>query len=502
MDIYGSSLPDSINPNNFPAKLWRLVNNPANDAIRWDSRGEAIIIDQHRFERQILSPGLITSTSPDTFKTTNFSSFVRQLNLYGFRRADATSKDSQKPAGDSGVCRYFHNPNFKRNRPELVATLIRLTVNNKAKIQAGHKVNCRPPSRYQRFIGGDDGSDMSVKTGNSSLSSPMHLESTQPDCSNKAKAMKAHNGTPFPPQYLMKDRGAALTPPLFAADKGIPLSLNHLCAGVASSSNAVHVQLVHANHGSPNFAPFNPPNSPCHPGCHSPVFHHYHPNLVGSHLTGSELQTCLFSPHSFYQARYPVNMFGDRNQDAQNTEHQEVKKCDINLDTVFQIADDVMLTSPNSCLVRVMTPEKPGPVLEPTSRTCNTKPCDGPASPMQANPLCAGPIIMAVAGNVRLDTYKQQEESVLSVPEQMPEDAIFEVTSNDAKDSEVTGVEVSNISVSMPSESPAATCDPAFEAHAAAPLPFCVDVSAERGARRTRRPLTPFVHSRLFACKM
>lgn len=121
-------------------------------------------------------------------------------------------------------------------------------------------------------------------------------------------------------------------------------------------------------------------------------------------------------------------MFGDRNQDAQNTEHQEVKKCDINLDTVFQIADDVMLTSPNSCLVRVMTPEKPGPVLEPTSRTCNTKPCDGPASPMQANPLCAGPIIMAVAGNVRLDTYKQQEESVLSVPEQMPEDAIFEVS--------------------------------------------------------------------------
>uniref|UniRef100_A0A3P8T1C7 HSF-type DNA-binding domain-containing protein n=1 Tax=Amphiprion percula TaxID=161767 RepID=A0A3P8T1C7_AMPPE len=83
MDAGENPLPDSINPNNFPAKLWRLVNSPANEAICWDSLGEVIVIDQQRFERQVLSPGSMSPNSPDAFKTTNFSSFVRQLNLYG-----------------------------------------------------------------------------------------------------------------------------------------------------------------------------------------------------------------------------------------------------------------------------------------------------------------------------------------------------------------------------------------------------------------------------------
>ncbi|XP_076605255.1 MAX dimerization protein MGA a isoform X2 [Chaetodon auriga] len=163
MDVGGSSLPDSINPNNFPAKLWRLVNNPANKAICWDSRGEAIIIDQHLFEGQILSPSAVPSDSADVFKMTNFSSFVRQLNLYGFRKADPAVQDIYHPTRDSGMYHRFCNPNFNRNHPELVASLRRLTVDNKAKLQAGLSVNCRPPSRYQQFSGGSDGRDKTVK---------------------------------------------------------------------------------------------------------------------------------------------------------------------------------------------------------------------------------------------------------------------------------------------------------------------------------------------------
>lgn len=162
MDTGESPLPDCINPNNFPAKLWRLVNNPSNKAICWDSMGEFIIIDQRLFERQVLSPGP-TSDSADAFKTTNFSSFVRQLNLYGFRKADPPVRDNRH--GDSVAYHHFHNPNFKRSHPELVASLRRLTVDNKAKLQAGLNVSCRPPSRYQRFSGGDDGRDKSLKRG-------------------------------------------------------------------------------------------------------------------------------------------------------------------------------------------------------------------------------------------------------------------------------------------------------------------------------------------------
>ncbi|XP_044079344.1 heat shock factor protein 5 isoform X1 [Siniperca chuatsi] len=447
MDIGESSLPASINHNNFPAKLWRLVNNPANKAICWDSFGEVIIIDQHLFERQILSPSTTTLDNADAFKTTNFSSFVRQLNLYGFRKADPAVKDN--PTGDSGAYHHFHNPNFKRNHPELVASLRRLTVDNKAKLQAGLNVNCRPPSRYQRFSGDDDGRDKNVKRGRSSLRSPTHQESTHPYYPNKGQAMTAHNGTPVPPRYLIRGHGAALSPTVFGTEKGIPVSLSHHYAGVASSSSAVHIQqglLARANHGNPNVPSFNPPNAQYQPGYYSPVCQCYHPNLVASHMTGSGLQTGLFSPHSYYQASYPVNMVcrGDHNQDLESKENQEVKKCDINLDTIFQIADEVMQTPANSYLVRVATPEKPSPVLVPSSNTCNTMFCDNPASTTKANPLCVGPIIMAVSGNPNLVTYEQQEESVVFVPEQMPEDAIFEVTSDDAKDTEVIGVEVSD----------------------------------------------------------
>lgn len=124
-----------------------------------------------------------------------------------------------------------------------------------------------------------------------------------------------------------------------------------------------------------------------------------------------------------------MNVFchGDHNQHPQEKEDQEVKKYDINLDTVFQIADEVMQTSPSSCLVRIVTPEKPGHVLVPSSNTCNTMLSDSP-EPMQANPVCHGTILKAETDKADLATYKQQEESVLSVPEQMPEDAICEVS--------------------------------------------------------------------------
>lgn len=119
---------------------------------------------------------------------------------------------------------------------------------------------------------------------------------------------------------------------------------------------------------------------------------------------------------------------GEPNQDLQNKDTQEVIQCDVNLDTIFQIADEVMQTPPSNCLVKAVTPEKPSPALELSSNTCNATLCDSPTSTMKANPLCGTPIIVTVAGNVDLVTCRQQEESVISVPEQMPEDAISEVS--------------------------------------------------------------------------
>lgn len=151
MDVTKTSL-HHINPHNFPAKLWRLVNNPTITSIFWDNQGEALIVDSYAFEKDILSPGGIKLPDIDLFRTTNYTSFVRQLNLYGFRKLQPAEKEN--PTFD-----HFANPNFKKNCPELVSTLRRLTAQNKAKMLAGVNLNNLPvrhERRYKRATTGED----------------------------------------------------------------------------------------------------------------------------------------------------------------------------------------------------------------------------------------------------------------------------------------------------------------------------------------------------------
>ncbi|XP_014817475.1 PREDICTED: heat shock factor protein 5, partial [Calidris pugnax] len=163
-------LPAAVNPGNFPAKLWQLVNSPRFRSIRWDARGEGLLIDQPVFEQELLGarPGHATgpaSDGADFFKTKNFTSFIRQLNLYGFRKvvagpADGVAGPGPEPGlglgdGDSstGPLHHFHSPHFQRDHPELLVKLKRLTRANKAKLAAGLDVTSRPPNRFQRMFG-------------------------------------------------------------------------------------------------------------------------------------------------------------------------------------------------------------------------------------------------------------------------------------------------------------------------------------------------------------
>ncbi|KAK2828798.1 hypothetical protein Q5P01_019832 [Channa striata] len=344
MDFCENSLPSNINSHSFPAKLWRLVNNPAIEAIYWDKLGEVIIVDRRLFEKLILSPSSIISDPADTFKTTRFSSFIRQLNLYGFKKADQYSRSSHHWSGDNGACHRFYNPNFKRNQPELIANLWRLTAGNKAKLQAGLNVTCQPPFRYEEKCGGDRNRHKPVKGGGSSLLSTKHQAAINPYTLNKPQGMTAYTETPVPPLDLMRSQGAYL-PCAFALKQHYP--------SVTSSSSA---------------------------------------------------QAELLSPQTSYQSGYNANMscHGKHSQASQIMEKQEEENWHISLDTIFQIADEVMHTPTNNCLVNVVTTEKSAAILEPSPTTCEATLSDSPASNMN-------------------------EEFVVSITEQMLEDVLSDL---------------------------------------------------------------------------
>ncbi|XP_026999708.1 uncharacterized protein LOC113641285 isoform X1 [Tachysurus fulvidraco] len=120
----------------FPSKLWHLVNDPKICSICWNDSGEGILICQEAFKAEVLSTA--NKQMKKYFKTTDFISFVRQLNLYGFRKVHPDYEISLKQVS---TIHHFYNPNFKRANPELLVNLKRLTPYNKAKLAAGLEVS-------------------------------------------------------------------------------------------------------------------------------------------------------------------------------------------------------------------------------------------------------------------------------------------------------------------------------------------------------------------------
>ncbi|NXS90176.1 HSF5 protein, partial [Erpornis zantholeuca] len=132
-------------------------NSPCVHSVSWDARGEGLFIDQGLFEQELLGDGLVAAGEEEFFKTKNFGSIVRQLNLYGFHKltvspasSAAGSRPRSAPAGGGssnldGPLHHFWNPHFRFDRPDLLVKIKRLTKANKEKLDAGLEVTSRLP---------------------------------------------------------------------------------------------------------------------------------------------------------------------------------------------------------------------------------------------------------------------------------------------------------------------------------------------------------------------
>ncbi|MCO5549698.1 hypothetical protein L7F22_003171 [Adiantum nelumboides] len=116
----GSLIPTHVSKNNpFLNKLRSMVDDPkTDDLIRWSDDGETFLVPNNvRFGDEVL---------PRFFKHNRFSSFVRQLNMYGFHKVPHLQQGALKtdPGQDTELWE-FRNDNFKRDRPELLLQMQR-----------------------------------------------------------------------------------------------------------------------------------------------------------------------------------------------------------------------------------------------------------------------------------------------------------------------------------------------------------------------------------------
>ncbi|XP_003427193.1 heat shock transcription factor, X-linked member 4-like [Nasonia vitripennis] len=113
----------------FPQKLWRIVNECRSGAIGWGPDGLSVLVDYDSFQREYLN-----GSDSGIFKTSNMASFIRQLNLYGFRKLTSHNRDM---FGAKTVCvrgggleqkvHEFLHENFRQGRLDLLSRVCRKT---------------------------------------------------------------------------------------------------------------------------------------------------------------------------------------------------------------------------------------------------------------------------------------------------------------------------------------------------------------------------------------
>lgn len=148
--------------NPFLNKLRSMVDDPAtNNLIRWSSDGDSFLVPNHvRFGDEVL---------PRFFKHNRFSSFVRQLNMYGFHKVPHLQQGAlRSDASQESELWEFKNEYFQRDKPELLAYMQR---KKGAKADEEAALSTKGKGRE------DEGNELALTKGNSSEAGAIQLAS-------------------------------------------------------------------------------------------------------------------------------------------------------------------------------------------------------------------------------------------------------------------------------------------------------------------------------------
>uniref|UniRef100_A0A669PBR5 Heat shock transcription factor 5 n=1 Tax=Phasianus colchicus TaxID=9054 RepID=A0A669PBR5_PHACC len=274
--------------------------------------------------------------------------------------------------GSGGHLHHFHSPHFRRDRPDLLVHLKRMTSANKAKLAAGLEVGSRPPNRFQRPPG--EPPPPSPPTPGllavGQFHRPYQRDSLFPYSYISASAQnlgslpaKSLDRTPVPSRTWQSSLGLLPGHKASAAfpDKGIAFPIfqrlpTEVTYTLQSSAAPVPLQQVsQAIATSP--AKYSSYSSPLHYSqayyptaalpCCSPATHI-------SPLTCCASPTALTYTHcSFFQTPPMQSPYAVEFLPSNWPYHpDESKKTEVNLEAVFQIVDE-MRSSPKAGTVKV-----------------------------------------------------------------------------------------------------------------------------------------------------
>ncbi|EMP27875.1 Heat shock factor protein 5 [Chelonia mydas] len=310
--------------------------------------------------------------------------------------------------GSSGPLHHFHSPHFRRDRPDLLVHLKRLTSANKAKLAAGLEVTSRPPNRFQRLAGHPPpwGPPPAPPRGREkpgaltigqfhrsfrrdSLSPYSYVSASSHNHSTLSS--KGSDRTPVPPRTWQNSLGMlpgqVETSPTFS-DKGVPFPVlqrfpTEVTYTLQPSATSVHIQqgpqtMASSSQKYSNYTPsaqysqtyyptgesiLNIQDSEDYPPSRSPSFSIVSEFSANDSVSVTSFHCILFSQNPPMQSSYPVE-FLPSNWPCNTAD--ENKKTEVNLEAVFQIVDE-MHSSPKLEMVKVEPVENQCPTPQPNA---------------------------------------------------------------------------------------------------------------------------------------